>query len=241
MNLEHINHSNLTVKFRGGRDYAKIYNNDKRLCVCLRNTRVSRISTNSLYLILPSSSIELIQSLEKYIEDEIVKTGLSSEYTLNSNVFINRHNQLYYKIRYECDDKSFKDSLDEEKSYDIDVKAYYLSIKENKTIEMEVWISNPSDIRENIVSESEGDSDNDSDNEIDGNDEDFFDDIGPSPEEIINIKNEILHKLSVSFMEKDLEIDQLQIQSSDLKSKHEFLKNETDVGKVLRYINETEF
>ena len=238
MNLEHINHSNLTVKFRGGRNYAKIYNNDKRLCICLRNTRISRISSNSLYLILPPSSIELIQSLEKYIEDEIVKTGLSSEYNINSNIFINRHNQLYYKLKYEFDDKTFKDSLDEEKSYDIDVKAYYLSIKENKTIEMEVWINNPSDIRENIVSESDEDYD-DNDNEVDN--DSVCDDIGPSPEEIVSIKNEILHKLSVSFMEKDLEIDQLQTQSSDLKSKHEILKNETDIVKVLRYINETEF
>lgn len=234
MNLEHINYGSISVKFRGGRDYAKIYNSDKRLCISLRNTRISKVSTNSMYLLLSSTDIEHIQALEKHIEDEIVKSGLSSEYTLNSNIFMNSHNQLYYKVRYSSSDTHIKDTFNENKTYDIDVKAYYLAIKENRTIEMEVWVSNTSDIREIVVSESE-------DEKSESSDDDYEDDIGPSPEEILNMKNEVLHKLSVSIMEKDLEIDQLKKQSIDMTKCHDKLKNETDLVKILRYINETEF
>jgi hypothetical protein len=233
MYLRDINLQNILVKKRVGRNTGKIYYDGKKLQYTMSNVSISKVSGSVIYIKVNSVDLESVRKLEDHIESNIIQKEISESCYLNSNVYINRHKQNLIKVHVDFADMPKASSED---LYDIDIKCTYLTFNDDDTVNMDIHLSATDDIR--LVPMPDSDlSDSDSDVSI-VEEEEEEDDIGPTPDEILQIKSDMLQKLNKDISDKDLEIAELVGKNDKLKYYRQQLNDSSDISRILMAINE---
>jgi hypothetical protein len=212
----------------------KIYVNKSRFSFHISNARIVKQKSDYIYVKLNDNVIEqMISDIESYIEKNI----LSENENILSNIVFHKSHGTLLKIKL---DFNKPPKFDKTPLYDINVKAYYLvESKEDHQLTIDIWISNNSDIMLHIEESSSSSSDSDCSSvtsDEDSEDEEVFDDIGPTNEDLEIIKIEYLESLKEHIVNVQNEIDKNTIKLEELKSTYNDLKNSLDLESTLKII-----
>jgi hypothetical protein len=234
MYLRDINLENIVVKKRIGRNTGKIYYSGKKLSYKLSNVIISKVSGSIMYVKVDTSDLQMHRSLEDHIENNILHKEISESNYLNSNVFINRHKQNLVKIVVDFDTSAMP-SASSEKMYDIDVKCAHLTFNDDNTVNMDIHICDSSDIR--LIETSDSETDTESEEE-EAEAKTLDEEIGPTPDEVLQIRSDMLQKLNKEITSSDLEIKNLVVKCDKLKYYRQQLEDSSDINRILYAINE---